>query len=118
MTPRAIIGKRISDARKALDLTVRDVAESVGLSHPFISQIENGKCGIPPKRREAFAHVLGLEIHHLTELDKPSLLAAANQIEDESGLVPGVGYIVKRLREMAHKGVLSPVDRPIKGAPR
>lgn len=40
-------GKHVRDLRKASGLTLVELAKKTGLSQPYLSQIENGKRGIP-----------------------------------------------------------------------
>lgn len=44
----ALIGSRLRAARKALTLRLADVAEWVGISVPYLSDIERGRCPAPP----------------------------------------------------------------------
>jgi transcriptional regulator with XRE-family HTH domain len=43
---RATLGSRLRDARERVRLSTRDVAARAGVSAGFISQLENGKCGV------------------------------------------------------------------------
>jgi transcriptional regulator with XRE-family HTH domain len=43
---RATLGNRLREARERLRLSTRDVAARAGVSAGFISQLENGKCGV------------------------------------------------------------------------
>jgi transcriptional regulator with XRE-family HTH domain len=43
---RATLGSRLREARERLRLSTRDVAARAGVSAGFISQLENGKCGV------------------------------------------------------------------------
>lgn len=55
----ALIGARIRDDRKRKGLTLQAVAESTGLSAPYLSQIENGKVNINISNLEAISKALG-----------------------------------------------------------
>jgi transcriptional regulator with XRE-family HTH domain len=43
---RATLGNRLREARERVRLSTRDVAARAGVSAGFISQLENGKCGV------------------------------------------------------------------------
>ena len=43
---RAALGSRLRDARERARLSTRDAAARAGVSAGFISQLENGKCGV------------------------------------------------------------------------
>ncbi len=51
---------RIKNARKALDMTQTDMAQHLGCSTPYISQIETGRCGLG-KYQEAIFELLNIQ---------------------------------------------------------
>ena len=55
------LGNLIRQRREALGLTVREVGERAGMSGGYVSQIENGKVGIPtPNKLRFLARALRL----------------------------------------------------------
>jgi transcriptional regulator with XRE-family HTH domain len=58
----ALIGGRIREDRKRKGLTLLNVAEAVGLSPSYLSQIENGKVNINISNLEAIGKALGTPI--------------------------------------------------------
>lgn len=75
-----IIGARLRGAREAKGLTLRDVAGELGLSVPFISDIERGHRSIAPERRQAFAMAVDVSVEHLTPLDGATLEVVAARL--------------------------------------
>lgn len=55
---RQALGKLIRDARHARSWVLEDVAKRVGVSVPFLSDLERGKRVVSPKRLHAIARVL------------------------------------------------------------
>ena len=57
---RLILGAWLRDLREARGLSQRDLSEALGLEYyTFISQLENGRGKIPPRRYRDWANALG-----------------------------------------------------------
>lgn len=56
------LGDRLRRRRKALGLTLRDVAESSGLTQGFLSQIERGQANASVKALQSICAVLKLDV--------------------------------------------------------
>ena len=54
------IGKRIRTERKQRGLTLKQLSEQVGLSVPYLSQIENGRVNLNITTLESISQALGL----------------------------------------------------------
>ncbi|WP_427108467.1 helix-turn-helix domain-containing protein [Lysinibacillus xylanilyticus] len=61
------IGTFIKEKRKAKSLTLRELANSINLSHSYLSQIENGQRKASPELLEKLSKVLDVEYMHLLE---------------------------------------------------
>ena len=64
MTDKALkrIGKKLQAARKLKDLTQQDVADNVGISRTYYSQIENGERDPATTIITSIAKTLGVDI--------------------------------------------------------
>lgn len=54
------LGKLLREARLAKDLVLKDVAKQVGVSVPFLSDLERGQRVVGPKRLHLLAVALGV----------------------------------------------------------
>jgi transcriptional regulator with XRE-family HTH domain len=62
MPEKLIVGKRIREERKRRNLTLQEMAEHVGLSVPYLSQIENGRVNINISNLESISKALDVPI--------------------------------------------------------
>ena len=85
-------------ARKALGLTLEDVASKVGLSVPYLSDIERGNRHLPQRWRDPFAKVLRLPVADLTPLDAPTLAVVTEALREAGGCERALG-VVRELAE-------------------
>ena len=61
-------GRWLRELREQRGLSQRDLAPLVGAKHyTFISQIENGRCRIPPERYLIWADALGVDPRELVQ---------------------------------------------------
>ncbi len=68
------LGAAIRARRRALDLTIVELADRAGLSHPFVSQVERGRANPSLESLGRLAHALGssqVELMSGTSLDAP-----------------------------------------------
>jgi transcriptional regulator with XRE-family HTH domain len=96
-TAPATIGARIQAARENLGWRLRDLADLVHLSVPYLSDIENDRRNLPRKRVAAFAKALSLSEVDLVELD-PATLAV---VEAKLLATGRCARAVRVVREMA-----------------
>lgn len=61
MARRMALGKLLRDARQQQGKVLSEVAEAVGVSVPFLSDLERGKRTVGPKRLESLIQALGLD---------------------------------------------------------
>jgi transcriptional regulator with XRE-family HTH domain len=59
---RLIVGQRIREERKRRNLTLQELAKQVGLSVPYLSQIENGRVNINIGNLESIGKALDVPI--------------------------------------------------------
>ena len=64
---------RIRELRKARKLTVEQLADMVGLSKSYVSEIENGKKQANQNRIEKFANALNVPVYDLLDEETLSL---------------------------------------------
>jgi transcriptional regulator with XRE-family HTH domain len=57
-----VIGRRIRDERQRLNLTLKQLGEKLGLSAPYLSQIENGRVNLNITTLEAISRALGIPL--------------------------------------------------------
>ena len=62
---------RIKEVRKTVGLSQLELAERVGLSRPYLSQIEDGKRNLSTKRQKLIADALGVDPTELVDFDAP-----------------------------------------------
>ncbi len=64
MAEETLIGERIKQRRKALGLSLRDVAKRVDVSASFLSQLERGQSGVTIDTLRRIAGALNVPIFH------------------------------------------------------
>ena len=67
-TRRAALGKLLRDARQGQGKVLSEIAETAGVSVPFLSDLERGKRAIGPKRLDSLARALGLDAEAYVKL--------------------------------------------------
>ncbi|TRW80272.1 helix-turn-helix domain-containing protein [Mycolicibacterium sp. 018/SC-01/001] len=68
---RATLGIRLRDARERARLSTRDLAGRAGVSAGFISQLENGKCGVSVSVLKRIAAAVGVSVADLLSDEAP-----------------------------------------------
>ena len=69
MSIKKLLGKRIQEIRKSKKLTQEQVAESIGVETPSISNIENGKYYPTADNLDKLIRVLNIKPHELFSVD-------------------------------------------------
>jgi predicted transcriptional regulator/transcriptional regulator with XRE-family HTH domain len=106
----ALLGTRIRENRKALQLSQKDLATIAGLSASYLNLIEHNKRGIAGKTLNAIARALEIEPSELTEgmnqalLDRVRTAAMRNaqikterdRIEEFAARFPGFARLIAR----------------------
>jgi transcriptional regulator with XRE-family HTH domain len=70
---RAVLGKRVRQARSSRGLTAHQLAELTGVTRSFISQIERGQASPSVTTMYRIAHALGLSLGDLFDIERPSV---------------------------------------------
>lgn len=68
---RDMLGKRLRDSRERARLSTRDVAARAGVSAGFISQVENGKCGVSVGVLKRISAAVGVSVADLLSDEAP-----------------------------------------------
>lgn len=68
---RAMLGARLRAARERARLSTRDVAGRAGVSAGFISQLENGKCGVSVGVLKRISAAVGISVADLLSDEAP-----------------------------------------------
>ena len=82
-----MFGSYLKEKRKAKGLTLVQLAEQVGVSHPYLSQIENGKKSSPPSSDVLIRLAFPLGVPYEELLSKTGYLIEPSEIDD---IVEGV----------------------------
>jgi transcriptional regulator with XRE-family HTH domain len=70
---RAVLGGRLREARERSRLSTRDVAARAGVSAGFISQLENGKCGVSVAVLKRISATVGISVADLLSDEAPTV---------------------------------------------
>lgn len=62
---------KIAEIRKSKRMTQQQLADAIGLSRPFLAQLENGKRQLNPTRQAIIAKHLGVAARDLIDFDAP-----------------------------------------------
>lgn len=61
-------GNILRNIRISADMTMRELAVHLGISHPAISQVEHGKLNLPRYRQEQWVTLCGCTVHEYDKL--------------------------------------------------
>lgn len=89
---RTTLGRRLRAARERARLSTRDVAARAGVSAGFISQLENGKCGVSVGVLKRISAAVGISVADLLSdeapVSRPVLRAAERPVfSSDDGLM-------------------------------
>jgi transcriptional regulator with XRE-family HTH domain len=68
---RTMLGNRLREARETARLSTRDAAARAGVSAGFISQLENGKCGVSVGVLKRLSAAVGISVADLLADEAP-----------------------------------------------
>ena len=97
---RAILSANLKRYRSYRKLTQEELAEKLGISIPFLSDVENGRKWISPATLVKFADALGIEPHELfkpAEAVSPVMALALGKWSDE--VIQAVTETVKNIQD-------------------
>jgi len=83
----AIIGIRIHQRRKELNLSLRDLAEQTQLTASFLSQLERGHCNASIDSMRKICSALGVTLFSLLSEERSTAPGGRNEIKPYSPLV-------------------------------
>jgi transcriptional regulator with XRE-family HTH domain len=72
---RTVLGERLRAARERARMSTRDAAARAGVSAGFISQLENGKCGVSVGVLKRLSAAVGVTVAELLADETPSARA-------------------------------------------
>ena len=97
MTP---FGEKIRALRKDRGVTMKQMAQAIGVSAPYLSALENGNRGLPSwylvQRIIAYFNIIWDEAEDITELAR---LSHPRVVIDTSGLSPRATELANRLAD-------------------
>lgn len=64
-SPEQVVGERIRKTREQQSVTLRALARVLGVSAPFLSDVEHGRRRLTPERVVATAKALGIDAREL-----------------------------------------------------
>ncbi|WP_036229683.1 helix-turn-helix domain-containing protein [Marinobacterium jannaschii] len=74
------IGRQIRDLRKAKGITLVSMAEAIGKSVGYVSQVERGVSSLPIPVLQAISEVLGVQISWFFHTDQQAPMAELNHV--------------------------------------
>jgi transcriptional regulator with XRE-family HTH domain len=78
------VGRTIKVLRTDLDISRRDLAEQVGISYSYLTEIENGNKPASSTILRPLAHALGMRLSQLTELAERRLQSRVDALPELS----------------------------------
>ncbi|WKZ59229.1 MAG: helix-turn-helix transcriptional regulator [Cyclobacteriaceae bacterium] len=75
-----MIGDKIRSFRLAKNLTIRELADKVGVSHVMITSYENGRANPRPKVLQRIADIFGVSKEDFTNSEPQALIAKENDL--------------------------------------
>jgi transcriptional regulator with XRE-family HTH domain len=97
---RAVLSANLKRYRNYRKLSQAELAEKLGISIPFLSDVENSRKWVSPATLVKFADALGIEPHELfkpEEVLSPPLTLALSKWSNE--IVQAVTQTVKNIQE-------------------
>lgn len=87
---RAVYGQILRDERQDQDLTLADVADVVGMSKQYLSEVERGRKEPSSEILRAVSDALGVSLEHLL-MRSARKLGSYRRSARQGGVVPRVG---------------------------
>jgi transcriptional regulator with XRE-family HTH domain len=97
---RAILSANLKRYRNYRNLSQAELAEKLGISIPFLSDVENSRKWVSPATLVKFAEALGVEPHELLKPEEnlsPPLTLVLNKWSDD--IVQAVTQTVKNIQD-------------------
>jgi len=97
---RAILSANLKRYRNYREFTQEEMAEKLGISIPFLSDVENGRKWVSPATLVKLADVLGIEPHELFKPEQdlsPAMKLTLDKWSDE--VIDAVTKTVKNIQQ-------------------
>ncbi|MCL2209839.1 MAG: helix-turn-helix domain-containing protein [Treponema sp.] len=105
---RAVFGGNLKRYRNYRKLSQAKLAENLGISIPFLSDIENGRKWVSPATLVKFSDFLGIEPH---ELFKPTRISAAMENNLEKWGTDVIQAVTQTVSDIQKHYVIEPENR-------
>lgn len=101
------LGKRLRELRDGVDLSLRELAKRVGISGPFLSDIELGRRFPSEEILAKLASALNVPFEDLRQYDNREPIADLKRLMDSN---PKLGFAFRRAVEKVKSGELTAED--------
>jgi transcriptional regulator with XRE-family HTH domain len=101
------LGQRLHELRDKADLSLRELAKNVGISGPFLSDIELGRRFPSEEILEKLARALNVSIEDLKKYDNREPIADLKRLMDSN---PKLGFAFRTAVEKIKSGELTAED--------
>ena len=101
------LGKRLHELRDRADLSLRELAKRVGISGPFLSDIELGRRFPSEEILEKLASALNVPLQDLRQYDNREPIADLKRLMDSN---PKLGFAFRTAVEKVKSGELTAED--------
>lgn len=107
MANKVTLGQRIREVREAADMSLRELAKEVGISAPFLSDVELGRRFPSDENLAALAKALKISADELRNLDTRDTAQEAKKLIEMS---PNLGFAFRSVMDRVKGGELSAED--------
>ena len=101
------LGKRLHELRDRADLSLRELAKRVGISGPFLSDIELGRRFPSEEILAKLVSALNVSLEHLKQYDNREPMADLKRLMDSN---PKLGFAFRTAVEKIKSGELTAED--------
>jgi transcriptional regulator with XRE-family HTH domain len=98
------LGQRLRELRDKADLSLRELAKSIGISSPFLSDIELGRRFPSEEILAKLARALNVSLEHLKQYDNREPIADLKRLIDSN---PKLGFAFRTALEKVKSGELT-----------
>jgi transcriptional regulator with XRE-family HTH domain len=102
------LGQRLRELRDKADLSLRELAKRIGISSPFLSDIELGRRFPSEEILEKLAHALNVSLEDLKKYDNREPIADLKRLMDSD---PKLGFAFRTAVEKLKSGELISPNR-------
>jgi transcriptional regulator with XRE-family HTH domain len=98
------LGQRLRELRDKADLSLRELAKRIGISSPFLSDIELGRRFPSEEILAKLARALNVSLEHLKQYDNREPIADLKRLVDSN---PKLGFAFRTAVEKVKSGELT-----------